>query len=204
MNRTSRFALGASAAAAAGAVVLAACGGSGTTHTAAPAAATSATTEPAASPMSQSGPTVTTKRDAKLGSILADASGLTLYTLTNNGRAVDCTGACAAVWRPLTASSGAAPTAGPGAGILGTASLSDGTRVVTSSGLPLYRFSQDHDAGDAYGEGLASFGGVWHVVKIGQPSATSAAAPAVTHTAPSATMYKPTMSGRSSSSSWGY
>ena len=129
-----------------------------------------------------------TKRDTKLGAVLADASGLTLYTLTNNGRAVDCTGACAAVWPPLTASSGAAPTAGPGAGTLGTASLSDGTRVVTAGGLPLYRFSQDHDAEDAYGEGLATFGGVWHVVKVGQPKSTSAAAPM----------------GRSSASGWGY
>src|SRR5438270_9147129 len=137
MNRTWRFALGASAAVAAGAVVLAACGGSGTTHAAAPVAATSATTEPAMSQTSQSGPTVMTKRDAKLGAVLADASGLTLYTLTNNGRAVDCTGTCAAVWPPLTASSGAASTAGPGAGTLGTASLSDGTRVVTAGGLPL-------------------------------------------------------------------
>jgi predicted lipoprotein with Yx(FWY)xxD motif len=139
--------------------------------------------------MSQAGPTVTTKRDAKLGSILADHAGLTLYTPTNNGRAVDCTGACATVWPPLTASSGAAPTAGPGAGTVGTTSLSDGTRVVTEGGLPLYRFSQDEDSGDAYGAGMASFGGIWHVVRAGQSSSTAAAAPAsVTHTAPQATM----------------
>lgn len=178
MNRTSRFALGAGVAAAAGAVVLAACGGSGTTHTAAPTAATSATTQPVAAPMSQPGATVTTKRDAKLGSILADNTGLTLYTLTNNGRGVDCTGACATVWPPLTASSGATPTAVPGAGTVGTTSLSDGTRVVTEAGLPLYRFSQDEDSGDAYGEGMATFGGVWHVVRAGQSSSTAAAAPA--------------------------
>ena len=54
-----------------------------------------------------------------------------------------------------------------------------GTHVVTAGGLPLYRFAQDQDSGDAYGEGLATFGGVWHVVKVGQP--TSAAAPAVQH-----------------------
>ena len=172
-------------AVAGGAALFAANTGSGTAHSAAPAAATSATTEPA---MTQaSGPTVMTKHDAKLGTILADANGLTLYTLTNNGKAVDCTGTCAAVWPPLTASSAMAPSVGPAGTSLGVASLSDGTRVVSNAGLPLYRFSQDHDSGDAYGEGLATFGGVWHVVKVGQSApATQSAA----RSAPPATMYK--------------
>ena len=176
MQLTSRLALGTAGAAVAGAVILAACGGSGTTHTAAPAAATSATTAPTPTEPPSSGPAVTTKHDAKLGTILADGNGLTLYTLTNNGKAVDCTGACAAVWPPLAAAGGA-PMAGPGVGSLGTATLSDGTRVVTAGGLPLYRFAQDHDSGDAYGEGLATFGGVWHAVRVGQPASAAPAAP---------------------------
>lgn len=166
---TSRWAIGAVGAAVAGAIVLAACGGSTTKHAAAPAAAVSATTAPAASP------TVMTKHDPKLGTILADAQGLTLYTLTNNGKPVDCTGGCAAVWPPLTAPAGAAPAGTPAVGMLGTATLSDGTRVVTSGGLPVYRFALDKDSGDAYGEAMATFGGVWHVVRSGQ--STTAAAP---------------------------
>jgi predicted lipoprotein with Yx(FWY)xxD motif len=126
--------LTAAGAAVAGAVLLAACGGS-TTHTAA---------SPAAGAASEHD--VTTKQAANLGSILADGKGLTLYTLTDNGKAVTCTGACAAVWPPLTSASGAPVTAG---------------------GLPLYRFVQDRDSEDTYGEGMASFGGVWHVVKAG-------------------------------------
>ena len=166
MNTTSRIAIGAAALFVAGGVAfVAANAGSGTTHAAAPVAATSATTTPATAP--PSGPTVTTKHDAKLGTILADANGMTLYTLTNNGRAVDCTGACAGVWPPLTASSSAAPMPGPGVSGLGVATLSDGTRVVTVGGLPLYRFAQDEDSEDAYGEGMTTFGGVWHVVKVG-------------------------------------
>jgi len=176
MHLTPRLALGAAGAAVAGAVVLAACGGSSTSHNAAPAAATSATTAPAVTAVSSAGPTVTTKHDPKLGTILADAKGLTLYTLTNNGKAVDCTGGCAAVWPPLTTTSGAMPTGAPGVGMLGTASLSDGTHVVTAGNLPVYRFAQDKDSGDAYGEGLATFGGVWHVVHGGQ--APAAATPA--------------------------
>jgi predicted lipoprotein with Yx(FWY)xxD motif len=114
------------------------------------------------------------KHDPKLGTILADAQGLTLYTLTNNGKAVDCTGACASVWPPLTASAGAAPAAAPGVPMLGTASLSDGTHVVTAGGLPVYRYAQDQDSGDAYGEGITSFGGVWRVVRTGQSTASAA------------------------------
>ena len=209
MKRSSGIAAGAVAlAVAGGAAFFAASAGSGTAHSAAPAAATSATTEPT---MTQaSGPTVMTKHDAKLGAILADANGLTLYTLTNNGKAVDCTGTCAAVWPPLTASSATAPSGGPGVTGLGVASLSDGTRVVTNAGLPLYRFSQDQDSGDAYGEGLATFGGVWHVVKVGQSapqpatqSAARSAPPATMYKTP-ATMYKTPATIASRRSGWGY
>jgi predicted lipoprotein with Yx(FWY)xxD motif len=94
----------------------------------------------------------TTKQDAHLGSILADAKGMTVYTLTNNGMAVPCTGACAAIWPPLTSASGAAVTAGA---------------------LPLYRYIGDRESDDAYGEGMATFGGVWHVVKAGSSTAST-------------------------------
>ena len=46
---------------------------------------------------------VTAKKSDKLGTILADKSGMTLYTLTNNGKAVACTGACLQAWPPLVA-----------------------------------------------------------------------------------------------------
>jgi hypothetical protein len=39
----------------------------------------------------------------------------------------------------------------------------------TANGDPLYRFSKDTGPGDAKGEGLSSFGGVWHVVHAGGP-----------------------------------
>src|SRR5437016_8093203 len=101
MKRTSGFAVGAAAlAVAGGAALFAVNAGSGTAHSAAPAASTSATSQPAVT--QASGPAVTTKHDPKLGTILAEANGLTPYTLTNNGRAVECIGACAAVWPPLT------------------------------------------------------------------------------------------------------
>jgi hypothetical protein len=47
---------------------------------------------------------------------------------------------------------------------LSTVSASGGTQV-TANGLPVYRFSGDSAAGDANGEGISSFGGVWHTVQ---------------------------------------
>jgi hypothetical protein len=59
---------------------------------------------------------------------------------------------------------------------LGTAKVSGGVQV-TDKGDPLYRFSKDTGPGDAKGEGLATFGGVWHVV---QASGTAAVTPTTT------------------------
>jgi predicted lipoprotein with Yx(FWY)xxD motif len=152
--------------------VAGACGSSGTKHTTA-ATATTVATPSSAEPMTTTAKAdVVTKVDAKLGTILADGSGKTLYTLTANGKAVPCSGACASVWPPLLAGS-AAPVAGNGVSGLGVAAGANGERIVTHDGLPLYRFSRDQDAGDAYGEGITSFGGTWHVVKVGAASTTS-------------------------------
>jgi predicted lipoprotein with Yx(FWY)xxD motif len=116
---------------------------------------------------------VTTKTDAKLGAILADSTGKTLYTLTNGGSAVACSATCASAWPPLELPSGiTTPTGAAGVTGLGTAAGTVGTTLVTHAGLPLYRFSGDSTSADVNGEGLQSFGGVWHVVK-----ATTAATP---------------------------
>src|SRR5205814_2118492 len=112
------------------------------------------------------------KTDSKLGTILADSQGMTLYTLTSNGKAVACDATCASVWPPLELPPGVTvPSSGPGVTSLGTATGSNGTMIVTYQQLPLYRFTKDKDSGDAYGEGLQSFGGTWHVVKTGSAAA---------------------------------
>ena len=52
----------------------------------------------------------------------------------------------------------------------------DGTDLVAINGLPLYTFVKDKDAGDAYGEGISSFGGVWHAsqtMAAASPKATA-------------------------------
>lgn len=103
--------------------------------------------------------TVSTASNAKLGTILVDAQGRTLYTFDKDtGDTIACTGACATRWPPLVVTSGE-PTGVPG---LATAKRPDGTTQVTFNGKPLYRYSADAKAGDTNGDG---FGGVWHVAK---------------------------------------
>jgi predicted lipoprotein with Yx(FWY)xxD motif len=99
--------------------------------------------------------TATVLLGSKNGSVLTDASGISLYTFDKDtaGAATSaCTGACAAAWPPLTATG--TPTAGPGvAGTLGTIS----GRQVTWDGHPLYRWMGDKAPGDVTGDGINGF-----------------------------------------------
>ncbi|HET7127908.1 MAG TPA: hypothetical protein VFJ93_02390 [Gaiellaceae bacterium] len=102
---------------------------------------------------------------SKLGQILVDRSGRTLYLFEadKNGKST-CSGACAATWPPVTAAS---PSGGDGLddGALGTTTRADGTRQVTYHGHPLYYYAGDGKApGSTKGENLNTFGGSWYVV----------------------------------------
>jgi predicted lipoprotein with Yx(FWY)xxD motif len=172
-------------------LALAACGsssssGSGASATSEPPAATSSSTTAAPSGASA---TVKTASNAKFGTILVDSAGRTLYTLTNGGQPVACTGACAGVWPPLLLANGAT-SATPGAGVTGlaTTSAAGGTQV-TQNGDPLYTFSGDTNAGDANGEGITSFGGTWHVAKPAGSSGSGGTVPPTTSAAGSTTTY---------------
>ena len=143
-------------------VALAACGGSSSKTSTKSSSSSSSTTKAAAT----TNAVIKTADNASLGTILVDANGKTVYTLTNNGAAVACTGGCLTAWPPVLLPAGTTNAAG-GAGVTGLAvvTVAGGTQV-TSKGLPLYTFSGDAAAGDANGDGLASFGGTWHVVTI--------------------------------------
>jgi predicted lipoprotein with Yx(FWY)xxD motif len=148
------------------AAIAAACGSSSTTSSTNTTKAPTATTGSAA-------PTIQTANNSKFGTILVDGQGRTLYTLTNNGQAVACTGACTTVWPPSLLPSGQnSVTAGSGVSNVSTVSATGGQQVAYK-GLALYRFSGDAAAGAANGDGINSFGGIWHVVKIGGGSTGS-------------------------------
>jgi predicted lipoprotein with Yx(FWY)xxD motif len=110
------------------------------------------------------------------GSVLVNASGLTLYRLSGevNGKFICTSSACEGVWHPLS-SSGATPT---GVESLATVKRPDGQQQVTYKGMPLYTFAQDTKPGDAKGQGIKDVG-TWNAVKV---SPASGAAPATTST----------------------
>lgn len=162
-------------------VVLAACGSSSPKVTAGaqPSVASTTTTVKPAPPttmhVASSAPVVMTAM-TKLGSLLVDSKGMTLYTLSNAGKPVACTGQCASFWPPLLLPAGTvSATGGSGVTGLGT-TMATGGEQVTVNGAPVYRFSIDKKPGDTNGEGISSFGGTWHVVKAaGTTVATSPA-----------------------------
>jgi predicted lipoprotein with Yx(FWY)xxD motif len=158
--------------------LLAGCGSSkgktATTSAAAPAtnpysqstpAATSTGTS--ASAASGSVVTVATKHaKGKLGTILAvGPKQLTVYLFeADKGKASSCTGACATAWPPVTTTSAAIAGGSAKAADIGTITRPDGTKQVTYNGHPLYYFARDGDSGDAYGQGIKSFGADWYVL----------------------------------------
>jgi predicted lipoprotein with Yx(FWY)xxD motif len=102
---------------------------------------------------------------------------MTLYTLTNDGKPVACTGACLTIWPPLVLPAGETTAVASGVANLGTANTSAGKQV-SYKGAPLHTFSADQAPGDTNGEGIVSFGGTWHVVKLMTSTGTTNPAPA--------------------------
>jgi predicted lipoprotein with Yx(FWY)xxD motif len=156
-------------------IALAACGSDSKDSTSTSAGDSSSSSAPAPAAAA----VIKTADSTTLGKILVDADGKTVYTLTKEDQPVACTGACLAAWPPVLIPAGTDKATGSD-GVTGLAlvSAADGKQVARD-GLPLYTFSGDHAAGDANGEGLASFGGVWHVVKIsgGGAGASSSTSP---------------------------
>ena len=102
---------------------------------------------------------------SKLGRILVDNHGRTLYLFENDRRGKSsCNGACAKAWPPLLASGKPHAGAGAKASLLGTTKRSDGRRQLTYNGHPLYTFVKDIDRGQTNGEEVDAFGAEWYVV----------------------------------------
>jgi predicted lipoprotein with Yx(FWY)xxD motif len=140
------------------AVVVAGCGGS-SPGAAAGGSGYGTTT---AAPKTAAG-TVGT-RQTKLGQVLVDANGRTLYLFEKDKGAMStCNGACASIWPPLAAGKAKAGT-GVTAADLGTTKRSDGKTEITYAGHPLYTYAGDQKPGDVTGQGLDQFGAEWYVL----------------------------------------
>jgi predicted lipoprotein with Yx(FWY)xxD motif len=102
---------------------------------------------------------------AKLGQVLVDGSGRTLYLFVKDAGATStCYGDCATYWPPLLTSGAPQAGAGASASLLGTTKRNDGTVEVTYAGHTLYYVVTDHNPGDATGQGVNNFGALWFVV----------------------------------------
>ena len=105
-------------------------------------------------------------RTTKLGKIVVDARGRTLYLFEadRHGRST-CYGACATGWPPALVKG--TPMAGKGvsASKLGTTRRRNGSRQLTLAGHPLYRFIADKKPGDTKGQDLEAFGAEWYALR---------------------------------------
>ena len=143
------------------AVIVSACGD---TTPSATATSPSPAPSPASSPAAAAA-TIMVATDAKLGAILVDGNGKTVYLfVADKGTASSCYTSCATIWPPVLTTG--APIAGTGAtaSLLGTTTRTDGKVEVTYAGHPLYYFIQDKKAGDTTGQGINGFGGLWWVL----------------------------------------
>ena len=112
-------------------------------------------------------PTVTTRKVGKLGVILVNSRGRTLYMFVpDKQRKVTCKGTCAAIWPPLKLKAGQKPTAGGAAkkSLLGADKNPSGGRVVTYNKWPLYTYIADTKPGQATGQAIDLNGGLWYVL----------------------------------------
>ena len=106
--------------------------------------------------------TVLTSADkAKVGTVIVDAQGRTLYRFTAEAQGVPvCTGACVGTWPPAIV----AAASGLPKHVATVKRPDDGRLQLTYDGHPLYRYAGDQSKADANGEGV---GGQWFVIRVG-------------------------------------
>ena len=121
---------------------------------------------------------------AKVGRVLVDAKGFTLYRYTpdgHGGKSV-CMGQCIKFWPPATVKGSGPFTTSGVKGTVGTTTRPDGAKQLTLNGMPLYRFVKDTSKADANGQG---FEHIWFVLpaqKTGSSSGGNAGASNTTTT----------------------
>ncbi|MCW2971634.1 MAG: hypothetical protein JWO23_2761 [Solirubrobacterales bacterium] len=162
-------------------LALSACGSSKSQSSATTAAPSSTSSSSASS--AEAG-AVKTASNAKLGAtILTDARGMTIYSLSGEqgGKFICTSSACLQVWHPVTAAGTGASSVGVGS--LATVKRPDGSAQLAYRGMPLYTFSGDQAPGEAKGQGIKDVG-TWSAVTVGAASTTSTSSTPATETAP--------------------
>jgi predicted lipoprotein with Yx(FWY)xxD motif len=148
------------------AVAVAGCGSSGSTASSTPPHKTSVRP-----------PTVDVSTN-RLGEVLVDSKGRTLYLFKKDkGAKSACVGACADAWPPLRANG--KPTAAGDAKVsrIAATTRSDGAAQIVYSGHPLYLYQGDDKPGDANGQGVNAWGGRWFALSPAGKQILKASAP---------------------------
>jgi predicted lipoprotein with Yx(FWY)xxD motif len=152
--------------AAAAVAVVAACSSSGT-----PSGTSSTSSSGSSTPAAAAAVGLKT---AKVGGVtlLTNGQGFTLYTFApDTSTTSNCNGTCAQNWPPVKGPA----TASGVKGAFATIKRSDGSTQLTFHGHPLYTFVGDKSPGQASGNDINAFGGLWH-----ETPASGSAAPAST------------------------
>ncbi|MQS14867.1 hypothetical protein F7Q99_22045 [Streptomyces kaniharaensis] len=124
----------------------------------------------------RAGGALTVRNDAKLGMVVTDGQGFTLYRFdkdTAKPPMSNCNDGCAKTWPPV-AKEGTTAVSGSGidAGVIGEVTRADGSKQLTLGGWPVYRYAQDTAPGDTKGQGV---GGTWFAVAPDGKKAAAAA-----------------------------
>jgi predicted lipoprotein with Yx(FWY)xxD motif len=111
------------------------------------------------------------KVKTRIGPVLANSKGFTLYWYSKDTSMTSaCTGGCATAWPPLIGT----PKAAMGVrltGKLAAITRAGGLTQATYKGHPLYTYAGDTAPGQVKGNGL---GGVWHALRVNAIDAVSA------------------------------
>jgi predicted lipoprotein with Yx(FWY)xxD motif len=110
---------------------------------------------------------VSTRKLPKLGTVLVNSKGRTLYMFVpDKQKKVTCVKSCAVIWPPVKLPKGAKPIAAGKAksSLLGSDPNPAGGRVVTYNHWPLYTYLTDTAPGQAKGQALNLNGGLWYVL----------------------------------------
>ncbi|MEV7420140.1 SCO0930 family lipoprotein [Streptomyces sp. NPDC089919] len=102
-------------------------------------------------------------RDAELGNLVAEASGMTLYRFDKDSAwpmKIGCVGACTNTWKPA-APVDRAKVKGIAQKLIGSVLRPDGSRQLTINCWPVYWFTGDEKPGDTNGQGKQ---GLWFAV----------------------------------------
>ena len=152
------------------ALTAAACGSSGGSSSSSTGAQAGASASASASGSAM----VITTKAGSAGTFLTNGSGRTVYLWAKDGMGSSaCSGACTALWPPVTTGGSPTVSGSAKASDLGTITRSDGAKQVTYDGHPLYYYAGDSSTGQINGQGTDSFGAKWWLVAPAGTSITS-------------------------------